>query len=127
MPLNSMPQLPAQQLKTSWWQTLVNKTQRVFLALRTPANLPINVIQLSDGLLIDLQSNRLVVLGELSLHTTGTMRLTSDEHVIIASGCGTDERGEIQGVWLNPELDESGQPYEIPDEIEIEVLNDQRA
>lgn len=93
--------------------------QRAYLALKTPANTPINVIQLSDGLLLDLHSNRIVVSGDLNLHTTGTMRLSSDEHVIFESGGGLDERGEVQGIWLNPVVDENGSPIEVADEIEV--------
>lgn len=118
-----MSQLPAQQLKRTWWHSLVTKTQRAYLALRTPASMPISVIQLSDGLLIDLKTNRLVVQGDLNLHTTGTMRLSSDEHVILESGEGTDSRGETQGIWLNPVVDEHGNPYEVADEIDMEDGN----
>jgi hypothetical protein len=120
MPLNNMSQLPVQQSKPTWWREFTTKVQRAYLALRTPASLPVHVVQLPNGILLDLHSNTIVVSGELNIHSTGTMRLSSDEHVILNSGGGKDSRGETQGIWLNAVLDDDGLPVEIAGEIEVD-------
>ncbi len=101
------------------------RTRKAYLAFKSPPTLPSTVIQLSNGVMLDLASNQVIVEGDFSLHSTGNIRLSSDEHVIVESGRGFDDRGEVQGIWLNPVYDDSGQPIEVADEIELEVIDDE--
>jgi hypothetical protein len=82
--------------------------------------LPAQIVQMQDGILLDLRTNQIIVTGDLSFHSTGTMRLSSDQHVILESGRGKDVRNETQGIWLNPVLDDDGLPIEIAGEIEVD-------
>lgn len=51
--------------------------------------------------------------GDFTLHTSGTLKLESDQHVILSSGRGKEERaGYRHSVWLNPDLDTEGRPVQ---------------
>lgn len=91
--------------KPSFWQRLKLAAQ----VFRAPVLKP--VVELQNGMKLDLQTGQLIIPGEFNIHATGTLRLTSDEHVIIQSSRQPEDRpGYRYSVWLNPDLDDMGRP-----------------
>lgn len=69
------------------------------------------VIQLENGLLVDIENKRLVIPTDFHIHTEGTLRLSSDKHILINSGDGFDPiLGTRWGIWLNSDVDNNGEP-----------------
>lgn len=69
------------------------------------------VLKLDNGLLVDIENKRIVIPTDFHIHTEGTLRLSSGKHVVINSGDGYDPKiGERWGIWLNSDLDDSGEP-----------------
>lgn len=78
-------------------------------------------IQLGNGVILDLDNQKIIIPGDFALHTEGNLRLSSDKHVIIKSGQTEEPRpGYIHGIWLNSEEDQFGQPLLDQKDIEIE-------
>jgi hypothetical protein len=77
-----------------------------FLTRKTHA-----VLKLDNGLLVDVTNRRIIIPSDFHLHTQGTLRISSDQHVLINSGEGYDlYSGRRWGIWLNTEVDNNGEP-----------------
>jgi hypothetical protein len=73
-------------------------------------------IKMKNGIIIDIENQRLIIPGDFNLHTTGNLRLTADKHVIIKSGNTPEEReGYIHSIWFNSEEDINGNPIKYDD------------
>jgi hypothetical protein len=97
-----MEQLAVQD-HAPWWRTLGQRMQWAWLAFTAPSMTP--VVTLEQGIQLDLRSRTIVIPGDFHLHSRGTMRLTSDEHVIVHSGV---ERGGF--IFFNTPEDDRGNP-----------------
>jgi hypothetical protein len=69
-------------------------------------------ITLHNGIILDLTSNRLVIPSDFHLHTSGNLKFSSDQNIIISSGNGEDitRSKYVYGVWINSEEDHLGRP-----------------
>jgi hypothetical protein len=92
----------------SWFSDLGQRLRWAWTAFRAPSVEP--VVYLADGVQLDLVNRRIFVPGELHIHSGGTMRFTSDSHVILRSGV---ENGGC--IWFNTREDEFGNPIREPE------------
>jgi hypothetical protein len=68
-------------------------------------------IKMKNGIIVDLDNQRLIIPGDFNLHTTGNLKFSADKHIIIKSGQIPEERpGYVYGVWINSEEDSYGNP-----------------
>ena len=117
------PPVLAQTSKPSIWTVFVERCRRAVVAFSAPYS--ISEVKFDNGMVVDLTTKSLVIPGDLSIHTTGNLTFSSDQHVIIKSGCTPEERdGYVHGIWLNPSLDEHGRPIMEDDDIEYEDFDD---
>lgn len=69
------------------------------------------VLKLDNGLLVDIENKRIVIPTDFHIHTEGTLRISSDKHVVINSGDGYDPNiGTRWGIWLNSDVGNDGEP-----------------
>lgn len=63
----------------------------------------------------DAATQRWVLEGDLAVHLTGSLRLSTDKHIILQSGRTPvpGRPGYVHGVWTNPPLNAEGQPVRL--------------
>lgn len=76
---------------------------------------------LGEKVLVRKQGKKFFIGGELEVHASGNIRLTSDQHIILTSGNTREDRpGYRHSIWLNPELDNLRRPIQ-----KLTLVNDQ--
>ena len=96
----------------AYQSTWINRIwQRFYLAYSAFTSDLSPYIRLKNGSIVDLNNQRLIILGDFTLHTTGNLKLTSDKHIILKSGRLPEERaGYTYSIWFNSEEDQFGNP-----------------
>jgi hypothetical protein len=93
----------------SWLNRFWQRCYLMYLAFKSKDLTP--CIKMKNGIIVDLDNQRLIIPGDFNLHTTGNLRLTSDKHIIIKSGRVPEERpGYVYGIWFNSDEDSDGKP-----------------
>jgi hypothetical protein len=104
-----MREIVQYQQNISYISKIWQRCYLAYLAFTSPDLTP--CIKMKNGVIIDIENQRVIIPGDFNLHTTGNLRLTSDKHVIIKSGRTPEERdGYVYGVWINSEEDNQGNP-----------------
>jgi hypothetical protein len=99
------------QSKPTLWQRLFQRIGLAARAFMAPLDSP--RIQLKNGTILDLSTNTVIVNGAFTLHSTGELCLSTDEHLILLSGRTPEERpGYQHSIWLNPDFDDKGRPVQ---------------
>jgi hypothetical protein len=112
-----------QYQQTAWFNKLWQRCYLAYMAFMSSNLSP--CIKTKNGVIIDIENQRVIIPGDFNLHTTGNLRLTSDRHIIIKSGRTPEERdGYVYGVWLNSEEDSNGNPLLEQETNYLEVNKD---
>lgn len=66
--------------------------------------------------MFDLESKTLHLPADYRIHSTGSLTIASDKHLLFNSGRTPEEReGYLHSIWFNADLDEQGRPIREDD------------
>lgn len=100
-----LPQVISKQLKTS--NIFSSAIQKIKSLLPSKSE----IIDLGGGVIIDIKNKKIIIPDGFNIHSSGTLKIETEKHLILSSSeKPTGENGMVYSIWLNPDLDDNGNP-----------------